>query len=369
MSAEHAGREAAQSLLGQRIASIPEALREVLRAPLPSELWTIARAPRFVITGGGFSEGPARVLATLLARAGRCARYLPLSHFAAPQLAKSDSVLILFSQGLAPNARLPLAHAQSFAKTLVFTSVGATQDAGSEAMRALRDRLEQRGVIFFSHPPIQEDRLLVRVVGPAAALAAIARFIDLFPQASTQRLASRPPLAKLADHYAAALERPQRFFVGEKQPLAIVTGGDFCELAFPLRWKLLEGLRISDPPIWDFLQVIHGPLQAFYDAPMTLVSIEREAQPESRALIDRLATLIDPSRHQLVRFTVPRIEPAETPTALLSELLLLDAAWNAALLETIAAQSINLADWPLRNRDGALYEIDPETLKLRGLEG
>lgn len=357
----------ARTLLLDRIAAIPRVLDEVLRAPLPAELSRIAAAPRFVVTGGGFSEGPARVLAALLTRCGRPARYLPLSSFAVPSLPRSDAALILFSQGLAPNARLPLAHTASFAETLVFSSVGTTPEAGSVEQRALRERLVRRGVCFFQHPPAREDALLARVVGPAAALVGILRFVNLMQQPAPldESLFSTLPSA-----YEAAQARRVDLFSGQRRPLAIVAGEDLCELAFPLRWKLLEGLRVPDPPVWDFLQIIHGPLQAIYDTPLTLLCFERNAQTCDRDFVSRLASLIEPQRHQLVRFAIPSLqaELATTPLGPLIQLLLLDGALNGALVATVAndPQQLHLGDWPLRHRDGALYEIDPATLQLPG---
>jgi hypothetical protein len=352
----------AQELFAERIAAVPQAVAEVLSATAtpPSDLAAVLAAPRFVITGGGFSEGPARVLAALLERAGRPARYLPLSSFAAPTLPRTDAALILFSQGLAPNARLPLAHVSSFAKTLVFTSVNRDAEAGPASMPALAEKLARGGVVLWRHPPAKEDQLLVRVVGPAAALACALRFVELCDPASSAPRAQLP--------LPAATEPPIDLFSDGRHPLAIVAGDELCELSFPLRWKLLEGLRACDPPVWDFLQVIHGPLQAFYDAPLTLLTIERAAHPHERELADRLATLLHPGRHRLIRFTIPKATAKAEPPArsLIADLLHIDAALNAALLHTVRTHDIDLGNWPLRNRDDALYAIDPATLNLPG---
>lgn len=360
----------ARTLLRDRIAAIPGVLDEVLAAPLPSALPRIAAAPRFVVTGGGFSEGPARVLAALLSRCGRPARYLPLSSFATPSLPRSDAALVLFSQGLAPNARLPLAHVASFAETLVFSSVSSLStggESGKKELRTLRQRLEQRGVCFYQHPPLREDALLARVVGPAAALAGILRFLNLLqsPAPLPESLFSTLPAA-----YQAAQARRVELFDNARRPLAIVAGEDLCELAFPLRWKLLEGLRVPDPPVWDFLQIIHGPLQAVYDSPLTLLCFERAAPTSDRDFVTRLESLLDPARHRIVRFAIPSLhsELAKTPLGPLVQLLLLDGELNGALAATVMSdpQPLHLGDWPLRQRDGALYDIDPATLQLPG---
>lgn len=330
------------ALLTERVLSIPSVLDAVLKNGAPSGIARITAAPHFVITGGGFSEGPARTLVALLNRhfrergSLRTARYVPLSTFAAAKLPSFNAALILFSQGLAPNARLPLAHLDAFSSALVFTSVGPQE--------ALRRQFSDRGVIFWQHPPAREDRLLVRVVGPAAALACGLLFLSLFS-------GSEPP-ANLSARYAEGLfaHSEMELFGDARRPIAFVGGDALCELLFPLRWKLLEGLRVPDPPVWDLMQVVHGPLQSFYESPITLLGFEqREAQHEA-PLFSRLASLLDARRHRLLRLQIDGADGVS--------LLYADAILNAAFLRTLKAHPLKLDDWPLRGADGALYAID-----------
>lgn len=365
-SEDAAARERAaadHALLAQRIAAIPAALAVAAAASPPAELAELLQFERFVVTGGGLSEGPARVLAALLQRLGRTARFVPLSTFAEPQLSQPSwlssaamgpaPALILFSQGLAPNAQLPFAHLRSFSKALVFTSV----DSGS-AHAALKQQLAGRGVLFWAHPPASEDQLLLRVIGPAVALLCALRFVNLLSGASA---AANAALDDLPARYAAALDQGADLdlFGGARRPIALVGGEMLCELAFPLRWKLLEGLRVPDPPVWDLLQVVHGPIQAFFDSPLTLLLFADSARPHESALIDRLAGLLDPERHHLLR--LPFADGAGEHGQG-HGLLLLDGCLNAALLRTLAAHPLELGRWPLRGADGPLYDIAPATL-------
>jgi hypothetical protein len=80
-------------LLAARIDTLPALLDETLRVPLPP-LEGFARARRWVTTGIGGSEGPARVMAGALRSAlGVCASFVPLSRFAcgADELAGDDA--------------------------------------------------------------------------------------------------------------------------------------------------------------------------------------------------------------------------------------------------------------------------------------
>jgi creatinine amidohydrolase len=342
------------ALLAERIAAIPELLSETLRRPSPAALLELTRAPRFIVTGGGLSEGPARVLVSLLERAGRSARFLPLSAFAEPALPASDAVLVLFSQGLAPNARLPLVHTRSFRKTLVFTSVEVDkEDKVPASLRPLVRELLAQDVAFFCHPPEREDKLLIRVAGPAAALLCAVRFAM---QCRGDSASALPLLSALPARYEGALRDGVELFGSERRPICIVAGPELCELSFPLRWKLLEGLRVPDPPVWDLLQVVHGPLQSFFDAPMTLLGLHFHNRPHERLFLDRLEALLEPRRHRLLRF--------ELSGSLEEALLFLDARLNAALLRTLLFHPLDLCSWPKQECDGPLYAIDPEELGL-----
>ena len=85
-------------LLEERIATLPSALSQALATPLPAGIERLATLDRFVVTGGGMSEGPARVLVALLRRAGRDATFVPQSRFVDwPEPPAPRSALVLFS--------------------------------------------------------------------------------------------------------------------------------------------------------------------------------------------------------------------------------------------------------------------------------
>src|ERR1019366_6708477 len=108
--------------------------------------------------------GPARFLAGLLRHAQVWAQFIPLSAFASGDVPSAD-VCILFSQSLSPNARLAIARRSRFAQMIVVSSL-----TGSRA-----EALERLGVRPVRHGPADENGLLLRVVGPAAAMVIAAR--------------------------------------------------------------------------------------------------------------------------------------------------------------------------------------------------
>src|SRR5262249_17936819 len=100
------------ALLAERLRALPAALRAdvCLRGAVPRA------ARRFVTTGAGGSGAHGRFLAQLLGEhAGVAARFEPLGRFASPLPADAaETVLVVFSQGLSPNAWLALAMPQAW---------------------------------------------------------------------------------------------------------------------------------------------------------------------------------------------------------------------------------------------------------------
>lgn len=344
---EHGGR-AIQSVaaLAARIATIPFHQRAYFAlaargACLPAES---RAATLWLTTGIGASEAPARLFAGLLAERGHVARYLPLSMFLDGPAAPLGARRVVFSQGLSPNARLAFRERHDVARTLLVSSLPASHD-GEEGdfLRALL----AEGLTLLTIPPPEERGSLVRVVGPAVAMLAaldlageivgdreFVKSLDQIPAATEQafaagqRLAERLPLAELGH-----------------APLALISVRQSGERAHGLRWKLLEGLGHMDPPVWDVLQVAHGPFQHFYHRRLVLLALAAVDDP----LCARLRQLCHPDRHLVVSL------PAQLPPPL--DVFEHDAALNAILLGALAASPRDLAAWPAQGLDGPLYEL------------
>src|SRR5690349_3132565 len=97
-------------VLRERVRHIPAMLRTQGRSPLEPVRVDPRSVRCFITSGVGSSEAHARYLAYLLAaEMGLPARFVPLSALSlAPPPTAAHDVLIVFSQGLSPNARLPL---------------------------------------------------------------------------------------------------------------------------------------------------------------------------------------------------------------------------------------------------------------------
>ncbi len=325
---------APHAVLAARAASIPDALERLFDAGL-SGLDSLALAERlWTVTAAGIAEGPARFLAQLL---GPRARFVPLSSMAlAPP---AGDALVVFSQGLSPNARIALACAERFRDALLFTSASEADTAALRARGVRTVRLE---------PHAPEDGMLLRVVGPAVARGAALLFAQAIDRAEGRAVVEHDVAAAVRSAWAraewsAASVDPRRLL----DPLALLAQGEDLDWCRALSWKWMEGLWCTEPPVWDVLQFAHGPLQSVHGKDTTLVAlIGAPAAP----LFERLGRVLDPAHHTVLR------SEAQLPGPLAA--FEHDVAINALLVRAVAASAHDLPHWPARDCDGALYGID-----------
>ena len=130
-------------------------------------------AARLVATGIGSSEAHARLLAHLVAeRTGRRARFVPASALLAPGAAPAADTLVVFSQGLSPNARLVLAHVARWRQRRARDGGHRRRSPGAAA-RPRRD-------VVVSFAGEDEYGTLVRVTGPLAGYLCAIRLARAF---------------------------------------------------------------------------------------------------------------------------------------------------------------------------------------------
>jgi len=140
------------ALLASRVPLAAQEALSAVRSPLDLGK-DLLSSRTWITTGTGASEGPARALATLLRQAGVLAEFASISSFV--EGAPRADTCVVVSQRLSPNARVPLARASSYAHTVLVTTV----DDGPKGVRVVK------------HGPRDEPGLLLRVAGPAAAMA------------------------------------------------------------------------------------------------------------------------------------------------------------------------------------------------------
>ncbi len=327
----------ALDLLAARVDAIPGLLEALLERglELPPALRLAGRS--YTVTAAGIAEGPAHYLVHLL---GSRARFVPLSTFALGGEAVQGDVLVVYSQGLSPNARIALAQTASFRDTLLLTS---TEGPLTEALRA-------RGVhVVLLEPRDPEAGLLLRVAGPAVARGAAALLAQAVARADglpALDLASVPEAVRAARVRAeaamATLERARLL-----DPLVLVVPGPELGWCRALAWKWMEGLWTPEPPCWDVLQFAHGPLQSVHGKRTTVLTLEHDG---ARPLFERLEQVLDHTHHLHLRSraTLPG------PLGAFEH----DMTVNVLLLAALGQLDRALEAWPARDADGALYDLD-----------
>lgn len=338
---------ASARLLAARLRAAPALVRAAATQPLPPLPFLPAAARAILVTGLGSSAAHARLLAHLLADgAGLPARAVPAGTFIADRADPRDA-LIVFSQGLSPNARLALAHPGAWLGTVVVTAVAPrTRDRGK---RAVLRALARAGGAVVSLPGGEESGLLLRVAGPLAGYAVAFRLAAAIAgddREPTTRLDGDRVVAAMRRAAAAAARLPPDLLDGE---LALLASGGYGALADNLALTVGEGLFQPPPPIWDLLDFAHGPFQQLHARHATLLALVRRGAAGEADLLARAARMLDPDRHRLVRL------PATLPGA--QALFEHQALLDALVLRAIGARGLDQARWPGRGRDGALYRV------------
>ena len=348
----------AHEQLAARVRALPELVRSAMAGDEAPPRLGLAAVRRVITTGIGSSAAHARLLAYLLAEHLGCdARFRPLGAFLEPAPPGScDDLLVVVSQGLAPNARLALADLAAWRHVVVLTATRAAAARGREDAAALLEHLGAVGVEIRSFAAgTEEYGTLVRVTGPMAGYLAVLRYAQGLATGAGR--AQAMPVcdgARLAAAVAAAGAQagPLRALAASGRlagNLVLLASGDYTTLADNLRLKILEGLLLPLPPIFDLLELAHGPFQQAFPAPATFLALTRPDAPREAELLARFASMLDPDRHRLV----PLAATLPLPFALCEH-----EAWvNELMLAGIAARAIDQARWPGQGRDRALYVV------------
>lgn len=328
--------------LAERIAALPALAAREIRMPL--DLAVDGGGP-LITTGIGSSEAHARLLASLVAeRTGRPARFVPASALVSPDPPQAGASLVVFSQGLSPNAQLVLAHASRWPRVVLATAV--TERGRLAPLRA-------RGVTVATFAGEDEFGTLVRVTGPLTGYLCAMRLARAFGadvDAPADRIAAALEAAFLAgSRIASAALRPA--------PLAFVVSGTYGELVTNLRLKVLEGMLRPLPPAWDLLHLAHGPFQQAIAGPAVFLALTRADAPHEEPLLAGFEAMLDPARQILLRLRAS----LPSPFAILEHEMHL----NALLLAELGRSRIDQVRWPGRGLDAPLYDLRSPPLDRR----
>ena len=344
------------SLLAERLAQIPAILSGMLtRGPAPLKPATQSSV-RFIVTGTGSSEAHARYLAMLLNfYTDRSAAYLPLSGFTGGHHdGFSGKTLVVFSQGVSPNAQIALRRRHDFAHTVLFTASNpsAALAAGKKDRAALLQTLLDEGGELVEFPLAEEYTTLIRFVGPMAGYLACLQFTAQLSccRFSTPSAAELLPLlaTRAPAELVAAIQRSSSRFA---QGFNLVTAAPISDFAQNLACKFMEGVFWPCPPISDFLQFAHGPFQQMTARPHPTLILQGGSAIEAE-LVDRSLTML---RNVGLDAFVLRVD---APSLL--SIFAFEAALNHLIFELMTAFGTDQVNWPGKGRDDLLYGFCPD---------
>jgi len=362
-----------RALIAERAASAP-AFVSAVPPLLDALLDRPARLPRCLVTTGiGTSEGHARHLAELAARAfGQPARFATTGSLAGgPPPGAEHDWLVVFSQGLSANARHALRDVETWAGVVLVTGLaleGPEAAGTSDDQRAWLEALERRGAIRIELGCGPEYGALIRVIGARVGYAvawSLLRTLARRRLTSGAGLAIEPGVLERAQRAAAgeALrvipgdERLAPFFAPERTLLLLGEGGAL-ELCDHLTLKLAEGMLRPQPRAVDVLHFAHGPLQSLARLPLSILYLAPGSRNGAHDPVwgARLAAALDPALHDL--------RVVRTELALPFAVLELEAIFDAWILRHQDETGLDLVAWPGADRETALYGAGPELESL-----
>lgn len=337
-------------ILKERIESIPDHLRSALQAPAP-DVEALKAASSIVTTGLGSSEAAARYLTSLLNRNGRMrAEFIPHSVFYGELPSYEERPhLVLFTQGLSPNAEIVFAQRHHFSGlTLVTASTeeGQEQAGKPNRVKLLRDILAGGNAII-RHPIENEYEILPRVIGPICAELTCLRMASAVLGAKTLPLPGEDalitpleesflPSHELDDWATELLEGVDFFFTNRESTYA-----------HNLSCKVLETTFRPLPRLYDAFHYAHGPFQAD-----RLTSARKWifTGPEAAAsdLFGKLSPLFE--RTGPTRIT-------RSPLAEPYSLFYYEQFLNTVVLRAAEIAKVNLINWPGKGEDSEGYSL------------
>lgn len=351
------------ALLRARAEALPGIVTEAFAGPEPEPLLRADAVRGIVTTGVGSSAAHARFLSHLLAaELGLPARFAAPGGFVSPPGPRArDELLVVFSQGLSPNARFALAHPDAWRRLVLVTATprdgGARPDAAEK--RALLERLAAAGACIVPMPGADEYGTLLRLSGPLAGfLTAIRLARALAPSAAALPALFGVPPARLRAAVAGAPDRLAALFAREPAPtrderLVFVALGDTAELSENLRYKILEGWRLPAPPVYDLLHLAHGPWQELHERSACLVALTHSGVAPEAAALRRLEALLVPGRHRLLRLEASLPSPLSVVEH--------EALVDALVLRGLEGGGPDPARFEGSCGESALYRMAPET--------
>lgn len=344
-------------ILRKRLRLCPKVLKTMLEGPVVAGfLKAGGRSHDFVITGTGASEAHARYLACLLNRfTSHRAEFRHLSSFFLhPGSSDRQHDLIVFSQGLSPNARIALQCAEQFRQTFLFTAAteDGARDAGEEDKAEFLHSLKENHIGLIHYPLENERTTLLRLVGPLAGYLAALQFADSLAPGALPSLDENELLDAVED---AGNKLPSDLTEWTTRQLKggfhLIAPAPLSEFGQNLSYKLNEGLFLPAPPLWDILQFAHGPFQENCAAARPAILLAgANSDPCERELFARSRQMLD-SAGNIPYWVLDSCLPP------LYRIFEYEMIFNHLVLVMLDKTRIDQVNWPGKGLDQPIYNL------------
>jgi hypothetical protein len=346
-------------ILKDRLEQCPNIIKKMLEHPIKLRCSNTFDSSHFVATGTGSSEAHAKFFVYLINQYTHSfAEFKPLSAFSGKSVkAPEKKTLVIFSQGLSPNAQIALAYSSQFHQTVLFTSTtieGANKAGKLGAVKILQQLLDGGNEIIY-FPIENEYRVLIRLIGPLAGYLACLQFLENFspnclPECDPQKI-----LTSLENASLQVKDAPIQAILSEgHKGIKILNTYPFCEFGQNLAYKFLEGLYWPMPAIWDYLQFSHGPFQQCFLDKSSIIILHGNTPTEADYLKRALKMLN-------LRSGSIWIVKSELPVCY--RILEYEMVLNHFLIQACISLKINQIDWPGKGFESSLYDMSPSLVK------
>ncbi|MCC5842900.1 MAG: hypothetical protein JJU05_01485 [Verrucomicrobia bacterium] len=338
-------------LVCERLKTLPGILRDQLTDPAPPLPADIAERG-LVATGAGSSEAAARLLVQTLQRIGIPARFEPLARFYRPlnPLRNPAPYLAVFSQGLSPNAGIPLFHRPAFSGLILFTAATpeGQQHAGKPDRADLLRTLREERAVLWTHPLENEYTLLPRFIGPVCVQLAVCQFCEALSPGCLGGAEALKQIPDLFSTPAPPVDEPEAWLRDLKNGVTFYFTNECAETAQNLAYKCMETFMVRPPGLADALSYAHGRFQRDI------------AEPAANWIF----TTSDPDEQDLVRQLTPLFERGggyriiESPLPPPLALFHYEARLNSLCEALLRTEPVDLIDWPGKGEDGPGYHLN-----------
>lgn len=333
------------ALMRSRIAEVPAALAETLRATPPTLPANFA-GKGLVATGLGSSQAAARLLVSELSeRHAYSASFRPMASFYKRVPQHEDRILVVFTQGLSANACLALEHAADFAGVILVSSVteAGLYAAGKRERLDYLCKLKDSAAVIWTHPLEDEYTILPRFIGPACAMVVALRLADKLSGLDTVV----PEVLLAADLELSVCHDEGGWAEDLLAGVAFNFAGGWVEYAHNLRAKVMESLLRPPPECRDLLEFSHGAFQVN----------ELDVSPQWVFLDDSAESVDLLSYVEPLLARAPSYRLVRSPLPGRWAIFYFELFLNARLLHAIEQLKIDLINWPGKGADEPAYSL------------